>query len=306
MLLFGCGKFTIQTVDEGTAVASPPPVLATDYPVNPIYILAPTQSQTPDLYSTPSSPHTHISDSWYLARTEQMRLWMQQFGAYETDEAIEAQLSRWDIDPDRPMVALTFDDGPVPGITDRILDILECYDARATFFVKGIHVKKGADLLRRAVAQGCEIGNHSWDHRIMTGLDKESLRREIVDVNKAVFEVIGVQIHLLRPPGGSCDGYLYSAARRWDMAVIRWSQSGNVHATDPAEIAANVLCQEVNGRTLCDGDIVLLHDTHDYMIEAVELILPMLIEQGYQLVTVSELLMLSDRGIIYGERYDHR
>lgn len=274
---------------------------------------APNISPAPSLNISPAPaptvaplPTPRITDTWYIERTAQMRTWMRAFGQYDSDEAIEVQLARWDIDPDRPMIALTFDDGPVPGITDRILDILAHYDARATFFVKGIHVENGADVIRLAVARGCEIGNHSWDHQILTGMDRESLRREITDTNKAVYAIIGVEMHLLRPPGGSCDGYLYAAAKRWDMAVVRWSQSGNVNLTDPAAIASNVLRQEINGRELRSGDIVLLHDTHDYMIEAVEILLPMLVEQGYQLVTVSELLMLSERGIVYGERYDHQ
>lgn len=302
-LLCGCARARQTDIIVEISQSPTPCPLATISPL--ITPDAPAISPTPSP-TAPPLPTPRITDVWYLERTEQMRTWMRAFGQYASDQAIEEQLARWDIDPDRPMIALTFDDGPVPGITDKILEILARYDARATFFVKGVHVENGADMIRLCVAQGCEIGNHSWDHQIMTGLDRESLRREILDTNKAVYAIIGTEMHLLRPPGGHCNGHVYSAARLWDMAVVRWSQSGNVKLTDPEAIANTVMRQEVNGRELQNGDIVLLHDTHEYMIEAVEILLPMLIEQGYQLVTVSELLMLSERGIVYGERYDHQ
>lgn len=303
LLLCGCARPERAVIPAGMPqTAALVPVVIVESPISQV---TPAISPSPAPTASPL-PTPRITDAWYLERTEQMRVWMREFGQYASEEAIEEQLARWDIDPDRPMIALTFDDGPVPGVTDKILDILARYDARATFFVKGIHVESGADMIRLSVAQGCEIGNHSWDHQIMTGMDRESLRRQILDTNKAVYNIIGVDIHLLRPPGGSCSGHVYSAAKLWDMAVVRWSQSGNVKLTDPATIANTVMRQEVNGRELCSGDIVLLHDTHDYMIEAVEILLPMLVEQGYQLVTVSELLMLSERGIVYGERYDHQ
>lgn len=244
-----------------------------------------------------------ITDTWYLARTEQMRLWMRQFGSYESDGAIEEQITRWEVDPGRPMIALTFDDGPLPRITDKILGVLARYGVRATFFVVGIQAEREPELLRRAVAQGCEIGNHSWDHLSMENLGWEQTYHEIADTNKAIYNAIGVETHLLRPPGGNSRGCVLTAAEACDMAIVCWSQSGNAYLTDPALIAANVMRQEIDGRELRDGDIVLLHDIHDHMIEAVEILIPMLLERGYQFVTVTELLMLSEHGIVYGESY---
>ncbi|MDO4573029.1 MAG: polysaccharide deacetylase family protein [Clostridia bacterium] len=280
-----------------------------DTPVPPAMSAPPQPSPSPSPVLTPTpspSPTPMIGDAWYAVRTEQMRTQMRRYGQYPSEEAIEAQLALWEIDPTRPMIALTFDDGPVPGITDRILDILARYNLRATFFVKGIHVEKGTDILRRAVAQGCEIGNHTWNHKILTDLSVQSICSQINKTNEAIYAAVGVETHILRPPGGSCNGYVYTAAKRCDMAVVRWSQSGNVKLTDPAEIAATVMLQKVNGKALQDGDIVLLHDTHEYMIEAVELMIPMILAEGYQFVTVTEILMLSERGLVYGERYDSR
>ncbi|MBA4348097.1 MAG: hypothetical protein C0413_04520 [Clostridiales bacterium] len=85
-----------------------------------------------------------------------------------------------------------------------------------------------------------------------------------------------------------------------------WSQSGNVHETDPQKIAQNVEKQIVNGKELQPGDVILLHDTKKYMVEAVEIIVPRLIEEGYQLVTVWELLNCSGTEIVPGETYWNR
>ena len=87
------------------------------------------------------------------------------------------------------------------------------------------------------------------------------------------------------------------------LAIALWAQSGNVHEFDPKKIAENVQKQIVNGKELHDGDIILLHDTKDRMVPAVELIVPQLLEEGYQLVTVSELIYLSDIGFVPGRIY---
>ncbi len=203
------------------------------------------------------------------------------------------------------MVALTFDDGPVPGVTDKILDILEKYNARATFFVCGWRFKleENRDSIRRAVALGCEIGNHTWAHDDMQDQNYSGVRQAVQSTSKIIFEITGYQPRSLRPPGGHCSNDTYRVARENGMVVVLWSQSGNVHEYDPMKIAQNVEKQIVNGKELQPGDVILLHDTKEHMVEAVEIIVPKLIEEGYQLVTVWELLNCSGNEIVPGKVY---
>ncbi|NLI54785.1 MAG: polysaccharide deacetylase family protein [Clostridiales bacterium] len=270
----------------------------------------PARRSTPRLETPlpPSpTPVPRVNAPWYRERNTALFSLIQRDGCCASDAEIDAAIERMYIDPDKPMVALTFDDGPIPGVTDRILDVLEQYNARATFFVCGWrfrdndHVKS---IARRAVALGCEIGNHTWGHEDLQKLHNiVEKRRTLKDTNKAIFDATGFVARSFRPPGGHIDWDINHLARESGMAVVLWSQSGNVNETDPEKIAQNVQKQAVNGRELQDGDIILLHDTKPYMVNAVEIIVPQLLEEGYQLVTVWELLNCSEEGFVPGETY---
>jgi peptidoglycan/xylan/chitin deacetylase (PgdA/CDA1 family) len=242
---------------------------------------------------------------WYADRNANLRAFMQCYDPQLTDADIDEAVNGMFIDPDKPMVALTFDDGPVPGVTDQILDILERYHARATFFVCGWRFgnEEVCEITRRAIALGCEIGNHTLDHKDMLRLNIIEKRMEIGSTNKAVFEATGYVMRDMRPPGGHLDWDVNRVARENGMAVVLWSQSGNVNEYDPAKIAQNVQKQIVDGKELHDGDIILLHDTKAHMVDAVEIIVPQLLDQGYQLVTVWELLNCSQAGFTPGTTY---
>ena len=254
------------------------------------------------------SPVPTIDAAWYEARNEQIRFFIRQYRPNETEEEIERDLQRMAIDPDKPMVALTFDDGPKQGITDQILDILDDYDARATFFVLGWRLgdPEKQEILRRAAAQGSEIANHTWSHTLLPGKNYVGVRYEIKNTNQAIFDIIGAYPHCFRPPGGQNDYEAMRVTRENDMMVILWSQSGNVHEIDAGKIAQNVEKQIVDGDVLEDGDIVLLHDTHANMVDAVRIIVPKLISEGYQLVTVWELLNCADQPPVPGKVYDRQ
>lgn len=260
----------------------------------------PTPEPTPEPTPVPA-----VDAEWYRERNRTLEELLRRNGSFQNAEEIDAAVEKMYIDPEKPMVALTFDDGPVAGVTDKILDILEKYNVRATFFVIGVRLKKpeAVALVQRAVSLGCEIGNHTWEHKNMTGITVNEMRKAIVDTNKIVYENTGFTVRLLRPPGGNYCWNETRIATEQNMALVMWSQSGNVHEQDPEKIAENVQKQIVNGKELEDGDIILLHDTKERMIPAVELIVPQLLEKGYQLVTVSELLNLSDEGFVIGKTY---
>ncbi len=246
--------------------------------------------------------------SWYAKRNADLRMFMLRYDPDMPLDEIDRKVQGLRFDPDKPMVALTFDDGPVSGVTDQILDILEQYNARATFFVCGWRFgnEEARLIARRALALGCEIGNHTFDHHDMQKQNIVEKRQEVIRTNEAVFSATGYVMHELRPPGGHTDWDVNCVARENGMAVVLWSQSGNVHEYEPVKIAQNVQKQIVDGKELKNGDIVLLHDTKPHMVDAVAIIVPQLIEQGYQLVTVWELLNCSEGGFVPGTTYPQR
>jgi peptidoglycan/xylan/chitin deacetylase (PgdA/CDA1 family) len=299
------------TILAGCGRALPPPRHAEEhakpYPVEVITSVPekPKPTATPLPTATPMAT---IDAPWYRDRNEQLRKLIRNYRPTATEAEIDQAIARMAIDPNKPMVALTFDDGPKPGITDKILDVLEQYNARATFFVLGWRFGREGkeDILRRAVSLGCEIGNHTWSHDRLPGQNYVAVRNEIRNTNKVVFDITGVQPHCFRPPGGQNTYEAMRVARENDMVVVLWSQSGNVHESDPNKIAQNVEKQIVDGDVLEDGDIVLLHDTHVSMVDAVKIIVPKLIDEGYQLVTVWELLNCADQPPVYGRVYDRQ
>ncbi len=266
----------------------------------------PQQEAGPSLPEETSKPC--IRAGWYVQRNCELRAMLKRNGTFSCEEEINLAIDEMRIDPDQPMVALTFDDGPVPGVTDEILDVLEEYGVRATFFVVGTRLTRpeAAKIVQRAIALGCEIGNHTWVHKNLTKQSFTEKMQSISATNKIVYEQTGYCIRLLRPPGGCSDAEVKKVAKRLDMAVVNWSQSGNVYEYNPERIAQNVQKQIVNGKELHDGDIILLHDTKKHMVDAVEIIIPQLLEEGYQLVTVWELLHCSPDGYAAGEFYRHQ
>ena len=264
-------------------------------------------AQMPTLTAAPT-PVPTVDADWYVERNRNLRLLLRRNGSFQNAEEVDAAIEKMYIDPNKPMVALTFDDGPVPGVTDKILDILEKYNVRATFFVVGVRLKKpeAVALVRRAISLGCEIGNHTWEHKEMTKLTVNEMQKAIVDTNKIVFDNTGFVVYSLRPPGGNSSWEVTRLATEQNMAVVKWAQSGNVYEQDPEKIAQNVQKQIINGKELQDGDIILLHDTKERMIPAVELIIPQLLAEGYQLVTVWELMNLSDNGFVAGQTYHNQ
>ncbi len=269
----------------------------------------PASSSTPaPAPGTTSTPIPRVDAQWYIDRDEQLRALLKRNGSFQSQEEIDLAIEKMYIDPEKPMAALTFDDGPVTGVTDAILDILEEYNVRATFFIVGCRLKKpeAVQIVRRAISLGCEIGNHTWAHENLTQQNSRQKSDAIKKTNKIVFDSTGYVMRSLRPPGGYYDWEVSYLAGRNGMAVVKWAQSGNVYEQEPEKIAQNVQKQLINGRELYAGDIILLHDTQQHMVEAVRIIVPQLLEEGYQLVTAWELINCSQDGFVAGKTYHHQ
>jgi peptidoglycan/xylan/chitin deacetylase (PgdA/CDA1 family) len=148
---------------------------------------------------------------------------------------------------------LTFDDGPTE-YTAGILDVLERYDLRATFFVIGRQVRHHASLLRRAAAAGHAAGNHSWDHPRLTTLSDSQIEEQILQTNAALAEVLGKAPTLFRPPFGDRDERVNAIVTRLGLTTMMW----DVGCEDWKRPGAEVIAQTVAGGG--PGEIVLLHD----------------------------------------------
>ncbi len=202
--------------------------------------------------------------------------------------------SRPGIDPSRPMLALTFDDGPGP-YTDRILDCLAQNNAKATFFVVGNRLGRYGAQLKREAELGMEIGNHSWSHASLTNLGDSALASQINDTNTKALETAGVCPTVMRPPYGSHNAAVRSAA---GMPVILWSIDTLDWKTRNADATYKAVIDKAK-----DGDIILMHDIHESTAAAVERIVPELVRRGFQLVTVSELGQYRAGGLTAGKAY---
>ncbi len=185
------------------------------------------------------------------------------------------------LDPDKPMVALTYDDGPYSPVTNRILDALEQVGGRATFFVVGNRVAGCASVIRRAGALGCQIGNHSWDHTDLTGLDEAHILEQIDRCNAAVRDVLGTEPTMVRPVGGAVNSLVHDAVH---YPMILWSVDTEDWRTENADATCRAVLEQVE-----DGDIILMHDLYPATAEASERLIPELVRRGFQLVTVEEL-----------------
>ena len=198
------------------------------------------------------------------------------------------------VDGGAPMVALTFDDGPSRH-TVPILDTLECYHAGATFFVVGNRVEAYTDILRREAALGLLIGNHTYTHTNLTRLSPADAAQELRQTDDVVCAVIGRPTALLRPPEGSQNQQVRALA---GMPLILWSIDTMDWYTKNADQTVRTVLETVQ-----DGDIILMHDLYAASAEAVEVLVPALLEAGYQLVTVEELAHFRAGGLEPGEVY---
>ena len=186
------------------------------------------------------------------------------------------------IDPDKPMVALTFDDGPNGESSRQILDCLETNGVVATFFEIGCNVKEYPDVAKRAYDLGCEIGSHTFSHKALTNMSAEE-REQDRQLCKETFEsAIGVEPKLIRPPQGSVVHSIMDAS---DQIFVGWSVDTEDWLYQNVDRTVNKVKQYGD----LDGQVILMHSIYKESAEAAEQIIPWLVEQGYQLVTVSEL-----------------
>ena len=200
------------------------------------------------------------------------------------------------IDVNKKMVALTFDDGPNYN-TSKILEILNKYNVRATFFVLGSKINHNKKIIKTMDKYGMEIGNHTYSHKLMTGMSNIDIIREVEDTSNLIYSVIGKYPELVRPSYGSFNKKIKESI---NMPIIIW----NIDTLDWKSHNSNKIVSRVMNK-VSDGDIILMHDIYSATVKAVDILVPKLISEGYQLVSVSELFYYKninlENGKIYGK-----
>ena len=209
---------------------------------------------------------------------------------YEYDVVINRK-----IDKSKKMIALTFDDGPNYN-TSKIIDVLNKYDIKATFFVLGNRAINNKDILKKMADSGMEIGNHTYNHLLLTKYDENKIRSEIEDTSDVIYSATKKRPKLLRPSYGSVNNKIKKVANMpiiiWDIDTLDWKYHNSKRITS----------RVVN--KVRDGDIILMHDIYSASLNALSNIIPILQDNGYEFVTIDELFYYKgislENGKVYG------
>lgn len=191
-----------------------------------------------------------------------------------------------------PLLALTFDDGPHPENTPRLLDLLKSRNVKATFYVVGTNAKRYPGLLRRMVAEGHEIGNHTITHGNLTKMTPDAVRHELKVSHETIVAATGVAPRSMRPPYGA----ITSEQKAWikqefGYPAVLWSVDPEDWKRPGSAVVANRL---VSGAR--PGGILLVHDIHKPSIDAMPSAIDQLLGKGFQFITVSQLIAMDGKG----------
>lgn len=205
--------------------------------------------------------------------------------------------------PSDKLIALTFDDGPRSSTTNRVLDLLERSGGVATFFLVGYNIPDNAEVIKRAAAMGCSIGNHTKDHKILTKCSADTVKAQVNGVNSLLRDM-GVEPTLFRAPGGAFKGIKDQIGMpliQWSIDTEDWKYKDASHKGRSAEERtadlnriADMVFSQAKG-----GSIVLMHDIYDFTADLCEIVIPGLVERGFKLVTVDQLFEA------YGEKLEN-
>ncbi len=201
----------------------------------------------------------------------------------------------YDLDKNKKAVALTFDDGPNGARTNKIVDILEQNKAHATFFMVGNRMEAGKETILNVLNKGNEIGSHSYNHKNMKRMKLEDVISEEEQTKEVYYKITGKELLYTRPPYGNITQQikenLPTIFVNWNMDTEDWLHRNKDHIVQ--YVMENVT----------DGDIILMHDSYDSTVEAVEELLPKLYAEGYQVVSISELAQLKGKTLEKNQVY---
>lgn len=192
-------------------------------------------------------------------------------------------------DTTRRWIALTFDDGPHPEYTPKIIQILERYKVRATFFVVGKMAEKYPELIRLHQKAGNEIGNHTYNHVNLTRLNRDQIAAEIEKCGEVIRAITGQTPYLFRPPGGDYNRTVAEVAASLGYWMVLWTDDPGDYADPPEKILQERLFSGIS-----NGGIILLHDGVPETIDLLPKLIERLKAEGYEIVPVGEMIKASN------------
>ncbi len=230
-------------------------------------------------------------------KTEMLTSWQQEAQAkgFATDVPTKFQgivISEAKLPSNKKVIALTFDDGPWPSSTAKVLDILKKNNIKGTFFVVGQNVKNYPDLSKRVVAEGHIIANHTW-HHWYHHMNAQAAAYEVANTGDIIYQTTGVKTSLFRPPGGIMSNGVAAYAKSNKYAIIMWSADSMDYSRPAVPRLMNNIFREAK-----PGGIVLMHDgggDRSHTVKALPEVISKFRKQGYEFVTVPELLEMQDQ-----------
>lgn len=214
--------------------------------------------------------------------------------ALPTESPLEAgstkRLTYNSVTTSQPVVAMTFDDGPHATLTPKLLDMLKQRKIHATFYLLGQNAKEYPDIVKRIIAEGHEVGNHSYDHKALNTLSAPGVASQIDRTNEVIQAAAGVLPPTMRPPYGATNASLNRRLNEeFHLPVIMWSvDPQDWKYRNASRVSSHIIA---NAKP---GDIILAHDIHPSTIEAMPEALDALLAKGLKFATVSELLKLDE------------
>lgn len=202
-----------------------------------------------------------------------------------------------DLDPNGKYIALTFDDGPDEQVTPRILETLEEFDAKATFYMLGRNAIKYPYIAEMVAQDGHEIANHSITHANLNAITAAAIKEEVSLSQQQIKDATGIAPTSFRPPYGEYNNIVLEQAKQTDQIVTMWT----IDTLDWQSKNTNAILHNVSMST--NGDIVLMHDIHPTTADALPTVLKYLQDQGFEFITVSEMLQLEENHIEVGPYY---
>lgn len=200
------------------------------------------------------------------------------------------------LDPSKPMIALTYDDGPQSSVGNRIMNVMNQYGGKCTFFVVGERVPGHAAEMQRMVAEGFEVANHTQNHKYLNKIGAAEIQAQVEACNQTIQSICGIRPTLMRLPGGNKNSTVLANVR---MPIILWNIDTKDWKTRNAQATVNSVLGHVK-----DGDIVLMHELYPATADATDVLVPALVSQGFQLVTVSELAYYKGAVLNPGQIYN--
>ncbi len=254
-----------------------------------------SSANTSSLASQPDESSTSVTASASDESRSSAGQTGQDTSAADSSEAVSSSDSEssdvkridYELDPSKPTIAITFDDGPNATTTMEVLDILEKYQVRASFFLIGTNINdESAKSVKRAFDLGCDIENHSKTHSYMDKMTADEIKDEVAYVNGKVKEITGTTPKFFRPPYIAVNDTMYENI---DMTFISGNGCNDWDDKVTAEYRAKYLEKKA-----ADGVIFLLHDAegNSKTVEALDKAIPILLEKGFQFATISELFEL--------------